>query len=156
MSRILLTALAGVVLLTGCPAPGGDSGTPGTSDKPGETTPGETTPVFETSIMLSLSGAVLRVAHVETSLVKLEGEAEVLVPGTTLNHDRADFPLSIPLTDLRGESTYRLKAQAYDASKQAVASGSTDIVVADDMPPASQTLALSILEVPFAGSVSQP
>jgi hypothetical protein len=148
MSRILLTALLGVGFLTGCPAPGAD--TSGKSDV--------STPLFktQTSITLSLSGAVLRVAHVETALFKLEGDTEVPVPSTALAHDRADLPRAIPLTDLHGESTYRLKAQAYDASKQAVASGSADIVVANDTPPASQSLALSILEVPFAGSVSQP
>lgn len=151
MSRFLLPALVGVVVLTGCPAPGGDTGTPGTSDKPGDSTPG-----FNTSITLSLSGAVHRVAHVETALFKLDGEAEVAVSGTALSHDRGDLPRAIPLTDLRGESTYRLRAQAYDASKKAVALGSTDIVVPGATPPASQSLALSILEVPFAGSVSQP
>ncbi len=148
MSRILLTALLGVGLLTGCPAPGADS----------SGLPDGSTPTFktQTSVTLSLTGAVLRVAHVETALFKLEGDTEVAIPSSALTHDRGELPRSIPLTDLAGESTYRLKAQAFDASSQAVASGALDIVVPGDKPPASQTLALSILEVPFAGSVSQP
>jgi hypothetical protein len=148
MSRILLAALMGVGLLTGCPAPGAD-----TTDKPGDSTPPFKA---QTSITLSLSGAVLRVAQVETTLFKLEGETEVAVPSTTLMHDRGDLPRALPLSDLLGATTYRLKAQALDASKQAVASGSLDIVVPEATSPASQSLALSILEVPFAGSVSQP
>ena len=146
MSRILLTALLGVGLLTGCPAPGAS----GKSD--------DSTPTFktQTSITLSLTGAVRRVALVETALFKLEGDTEVAVPSSALTHDRGDLPRAIPLTDLAGESTYRLKAQAFDASNQAVASGALDIVVPRDTSPASQSLALSILEVPFAGSVSQP
>lgn len=147
MSRILLIALLGMGLLTGCPAPGAD-----TSDKPGDLTPAFKT---QTSITLRLSGAVLRVAHVETALYKLDGDKEVAVPNTALRHERGDLPRAIPVADLQGASTYRLKAQAFDASKQAVASGALDIVV-KDTPPASQSLALAILEVPFAGSVSQP
>ena len=148
MSRILLTALLGVGLLTGCPAPGADS-----SGKPDGST---ATFKTQTSITLSLSGAVLRVAHVETALYKLDGDTEVAVPSSAVTHDRGELPRAIPLTDLVGASTYRLKAKAFDASNQAVASGALDIVVPSNTPPASQSLALSILEVPFAGSVSQP
>ncbi|MBO9542533.1 hypothetical protein J7643_18255 [bacterium] len=153
MSRFILTALAGAVLLTGCPSPGGDTVEPGTSDQPDSETPAFKT---QASVTLSLSGAILRVDHVETALFRIEGGTEVVVPGTGVTIRRDDLPRTVSLTDLHGSTTYRLKAQAYDATNQAAATNSTDIVVGSDTPPASQSLKLSILEIPFAGSISQP
>ncbi|HEY9899105.1 MAG TPA: hypothetical protein V6D00_07975 [Pantanalinema sp.] len=165
MSRFILIALAGVVLLTGCPSVGGDTVKPGISNqpsgdavKPGTTDqPEDETPAYktQTSVTLRLSGAVQRVDRVETALFRRDDSAEVAVPGASASIRRDDLPQVVPLADLHGNTTYRFEAQAYDAANQALATSSAEIVVAGS-PPATQSLELSILEIPLAGSISHP
>ncbi|HEY9899839.1 MAG TPA: NHL repeat-containing protein [Pantanalinema sp.] len=97
-----------------------------------------------TTVRLAATGATSRLNVVTTDVFTVVDGVDVELAGSAATTSAGLHPDTVTLSNLQANSTYRVKAEALDASASVLATASADVVVTNDDAPPPVTLTLAI------------